>query len=197
MVCALSCATTKPVAERSDLAASLEAQFGVSGPTWLGTAPSAGSPSYEMSLEALRSVVDKHPEGVPSRVRLSVPCVLQVVRASDFTAANPSSSIGLLYECTWIDLHSVSSIDAKAFGRDPHESPSLVATCAWLAGTPGFARSTEIVTDPNRRTLVRRTERDEATPQICVGNEVESQTLVRPLRQLVSLCGGRLVPRGM
>ncbi|GAC1594506.1 MAG: hypothetical protein NVS4B10_02150 [Myxococcales bacterium] len=94
IVCVLSCNTTKPMAdERSDLGASLESRFGLSGPAWLGTAPSAGSPSYEMSLEALDLVVDKHPAGVSSKVRLPVPCVLQVVRAGDLTAANPSPSM--------------------------------------------------------------------------------------------------------
>ena len=192
-----------------DMTGRLERQFGIRQPGWKGAAPAKGSPSYDEALAVLRALLERRPGGAPDRLATAPPCVLHVVRADDFAARGPNSSIGLLYQSTWIDLRQVTGIAAETFGRDPKKvgrmvlpTPGetttfggIVATCAFFRGAPGFARWTQVFTLPGQSDPAYHAElEDEPGPRICVRNDVEADELAGPLRQLAALCGGQPEP---
>ncbi len=160
-------------------------------PTWSGTPAARGTPSYSETLEVVQFLFEEYPHGVRQRVTSPAPCVLRVVRSDDFSRY-PQATVGSLYQSTWVDLSRVTDLHAKTFGREPGPGPSLVATCAWFAGEPGFALWTEIVKPVRRTSPVQDAELlDEANPRICIGSDARADRLAEPLRHLVELCGGR------
>jgi len=148
-------------------------------------------PSYAETLEVVQFLFEEHPQGMRQRVTSPAPCVLRVVRSDDFSRY-PHATVGSLYQSTWVDLSRVTELHAKTFGREPGRLPSLVATCAWFAGEPGFALWTEIAKPARGASPVRDTElADEASPRVCIGSDARADRLAEPLGHLVELCGGR------
>lgn len=163
-------------------------------PGWKGGAPSLVTPAYTAALARLQELAASHPEGVPLRVTSPAPCVLRLARGNDL-AAYADATRGFLHQVTWIDLSKGTALDAQAFGRKQGTGPAMVATCAWLAGAPGFAVSTQVVALAGKPAALRQEElAPEEQPRLCLGNELEPVQLSAPLRELISICGGRAGP---
>lgn len=157
-------------------------------PSWTGRAPSTGSPSYGETLEVLHFLSVEYPQSLRQQVSAPAPCVLRVVRGDDLS--NPDAASGSVYESTWIDLSRVTELHARSSGPEAGPRPSP-GTCASLGGKSGFALHTEIVSASRGKPARHFELADERSPRICLGNRAHPERLAAPLRQLVTLCGGR------
>jgi len=157
-------------------------------PSWTGHAPSSGTPTYGETLEVLHFLSVEYPQSLRQQVSAPAPCVLRVVKGDDLS--RPNATRGSTYESTWIDLTRVTELRARSSGPEPGPRASP-GTCVSFGGMSGFALHTEIVA-ARRGAPARHVElADERSPLVCVGNRAHPERLAAPLRQLVTLCGGR------
>lgn len=162
-------------------------------PSWKGAAPSVVDDEYRQALAKLRALAGSKPAGAPLRITSPAPCVLRLERGDELASVFDSTR-RFLHQVTWIDLRRGARLGAQAFGRNAGAGPALVATCAWLTGSPGLALSTEFFFLEGSREPVRRTVLvAEEQPRVCVANDVEPEDVAAPLRRLVKICGGETV----
>jgi hypothetical protein len=156
-------------------------------PSWPGTTPSSGSPGYSETLDAVQFLLEEYSQGLRQRAASPTPCVLQVVRSDDLSQY-PLAAPGSVYESTWVDLSRVTGLQARTMDGDGGGAPG--STCASFAGGRGFAVRTDIV--PKGKGRRKNTQlADDASPRVCIGSNAHPERLAAPLRQLVTLCGGR------
>jgi hypothetical protein len=156
-------------------------------PGWTGRPPASGTPSYAETLEVLQFLLEEFPRGLAQRVSAPAPCVLRVVRSDDFSRY-PGETAGELYQSTWLDLSRVTELRAASSAREPGPG-AAAATCASFGGAHGFAVQTEIA--PKAKPPRHAELADERSPRVCIGHRANPERLAAPLRQLVTLCGGR------
>jgi hypothetical protein len=162
-------------------------------PSWKGAVPSVVNDEYRQALAKLQALAGGKPAGAPLRITSPAPCVLRLERGDEL-ASVVDATRRFLHQVTWIDLRRGARLGARAFGRNAGAAPALVATCAWLTGSPDLALSTEFFFLEGSREPVRRTVLGaEEQPRICVANEVEPEDVAAPLRRLVTICGGEAV----
>jgi hypothetical protein len=171
-------------------AACARAPVALRQPSWTGHPPAGGSPSYTETLDALQLIFEEYPpHGLPQRLSAPAPCVLRVVSSDDFSGY-PRATAANVHLSTWVDLGHVTELHATSAGKDAGPG-SPTGTCVSFGGPRGFAVQTQIMTRARGRTARHIELADERSPHVCIGNRAHPEKLAAPLRQLVSLCGGR------